>query len=213
MKRIFDIFFSTAGLLFFFPLFLMLCILIPIESKGNIFFIQKRVGRGGKEFRLFKFRTMYNNAADKGLITIGHKDSRITNVGFFLRKYKIDELPQLINVLIGDMSIVGPRPEVKKYTSLYSSEQRKVLSVKPGITDYASIVFSNESEILGHVQNPIDFYINEIMPKKLKLNLRYIDEMSLKTDIKIIIRTVLKILSCLVLYLGQIVFSNFNNAL
>jgi lipopolysaccharide/colanic/teichoic acid biosynthesis glycosyltransferase len=195
MKRIFDIIVSFIGLILLSPVFLFICLIIPIESKGGIFYIQKRIGKGGVEFNLFKFRTMFKDSAEKGLITIGAKDSRITRVGYYLRKYKLDELPQLINVLAGTMSLVGPRPEVKKYTTLYSKEQQKVLSVKPGITDYASIEFSNENEILGNSSDPINLYVNEIMPKKLELNLKYISEMNLYTDLKIIFRTIFKIIS------------------
>ena len=134
--------------------------------------------------------------ADKGsLLTVGGRDSRITRVGYFIRKYKIDELPQLINVLIGDMSLVGPRPEVRRYVDMYNEEQRKVLTVKPGITDYASIEYSNENELLGKSENPEQTYINEIMPAKLNLNLKYIAEQGMKTDVKIILRTIKKIVS------------------
>ena len=133
--------------------------------------------------------------ADKaGLLTVGGRDNRITKMGYTLRKYKIDELPQLINVLIGNMSLVGPRPEVRKYVNLYNTEQMRVLSVKPGITDYASIVFSNENDLLGNAKNPEEVYINKILPTKLNLNLRYIEEQGISTDIKIILKTIKKIL-------------------
>jgi lipopolysaccharide/colanic/teichoic acid biosynthesis glycosyltransferase len=181
------------GLLVLSPIFIIVCIVILIESKGRIFYIQSRIGKDAKAFNLIKFRTMFMNSDERGLITIGAKDSRITPFGYYLRKYKIDELPQLVNVLLGSMSLVGPRPEVKKYTSLYSKEQRKVLSVKPGITDYASIEFSNENEILGNSDDPINLYIHVIMPRKLELNLKYINEMSFLTDLKIIFRTIFKI--------------------
>jgi lipopolysaccharide/colanic/teichoic acid biosynthesis glycosyltransferase len=194
MKRVFDIITSFFGLIVLCPIFLVICIIIPFESSGGVFFTQHRIGKGGKVFKLYKFRTMFANSAAKGLITIGGRDPRITRFGYFLRKYKLDELPQLINVLIGDMSIVGPRPEVQKYILLYSEKQLKVLSVKPGITDYASIEFSDENEILGKASDPIRLYETEIMPKKLELNLKYIEEMSFLTDLKIIVRTVSKIL-------------------
>jgi lipopolysaccharide/colanic/teichoic acid biosynthesis glycosyltransferase len=151
------------------------------------------MGKNNKPFKLFKFRTMYANADKKGLITIGMNDSRITPIGYYLRKYKIDELPQLANVLMGDMSIVGPRPEVEKYTQLYNQEQLKVLSVKPGITDLASIKYSNENEILAKFSDPNKAYIEQIMPDKLKLNLEYIEKQSLWFDMKIIFATLFKI--------------------
>ena len=193
MKRTFDIFFSIIGLALLMPIFLLLALLITLDSKGGIFYKQIRVGKNETDFLLLKFRSMKTNADKKGLLTVGENDSRITRIGYYIRKYKLDELPQLINVLKGDMSLVGPRPEVRKYVNLYNKEQQKVLSVKPGITDYASIEFSNENEILGNVNNPEEIYINEIMPAKLKLNLKYIEEQGIVTDIRIILRTILKI--------------------
>lgn len=194
MKRLFDIFFSFLGLLFLLPFLLLIGFFIVLDSKGGIFYRQVRVGLNGRDFLLFKFRSMRTDADKKGLLTVGGRDNRITRVGYFIRKYKIDELPQLINVLKGDMSLVGPRPEVRKYVDLYNVEQKKVLSVKPGITDYASMEYSNESELLGKAENPEQVYINEIMPAKLKLNLKYIAEKGMVTDIKIIVNTLLKIL-------------------
>lgn len=193
MKRLFDIFFSFIGLVVLLPVFLIISLLIVIDSRGGVFYRQVRVGKNGKDFGLFKFRSMVSNADKKGLLTVGGRDSRITRVGYYLRKYKLDELPQLINVLIGDMSLVGPRPEVRKYVQLYNDEQLKVLSVKPGITDYASIEYSNENELLGSVDNPEEVYIKEVMPAKLKLNLKYIEDQGLMTDIKIIFMTLAKI--------------------
>jgi lipopolysaccharide/colanic/teichoic acid biosynthesis glycosyltransferase len=195
LKRIFDLTVSLLALIFLIPLFLIISILILLDSKGKIFYKQKRVGKEGRLFELCKFRTMHPGADNRGLLTIGEKDSRITKTGYFLRKYKLDELPQLYNVLIGDMSIVGPRPEVKKYTDLYNDEQKIVLSVKPGITDYASIEYSNENEILSGEKNPEQTYINKIMPAKLHLNLRYIKERSFGSDLKIILLTLKKIIS------------------
>ncbi|MBK7182042.1 MAG: sugar transferase [Bacteroidetes bacterium] len=195
LKRIFDIFFSLIGLILLLPFFLFISILIIIDSKGGVFYKQVRVGKDEIDFKLFKFRSMRTDSDKKGLLTVGGRDSRITRMGYYIRKYKIDELPQLINVLLGDMSLVGPRPEVRRYTDLYNDEQKKVLSVKPGITDYASIEYSNENELLGKADNPERVYIDEIMPAKLKLNLRYIQEQGLLTDVKIIIKTILKILS------------------
>lgn len=193
MKRLFDIFFSSIGLVALLPFLLVIALFIILDSKGGIFYKQLRVGLNGKDFLLLKFRSMRTDSDKKSLLTVGH-DTRITPVGHFIRKYKIDELPQLINVLLGDMSLVGPRPEVRKYVDLYNNEQKKVLSVKPGITDYASIEYSNENELLGKAENPEQVYINEIMPAKLKLNLKYIAEKGMITDIKIIANTLLKIL-------------------
>ena len=195
LKRIFDICFSLIGLILLLPIFLFISILIIIDSKGGVFYKQVRVGKDEIDFKLFKFRSMRTDSDKKGLLTVGGRDSRITRMGYYIRKYKIDELPQLINVFLGDMSLVGPRPEVRRYTDLYNDEQKKVLSVKPGITDYASIEYSNENELLGKADNPERVYIDEIMPAKLKLNLRYIQEQGLLTDVKIIIKTILKILS------------------
>ncbi|MGI8893247.1 MAG: sugar transferase [Bacteroidia bacterium] len=195
LKRIFDVLVSFIALIILSPLFLLIALYIMIDSKGNIFYKQKRVGKGSRLFELYKFRTMYSGADKKGFLTIGENDKRITKAGYFLRKYKLDELPQLLNVLIGDMSLVGPRPEVQKYTNMYNAVQKKVLSVKPGITDYASIEYSNENEILAKENNPEQAYINLIMPAKLKLNLNYIEERNFGMDLKIILLTVKKIIS------------------
>ena len=184
MKRLFDIISSFIFLVLFLPFFLILSFIIIIDSKGGVFFRQQRVGMNGKEFWLLKFRSMGKNADKKGLLTVGSKDSRVTKAGYFLRKYKLDELPQLLNVLLGDMSIVGPRPEVRKYVNLYNNEQLKVLSVRPGLTDYASIDYINESDILVQSADPELAYINEIMPAKLKLNLKYIETRSFSKDIQ-----------------------------
>ena len=164
-----------------------------LDSRGGIFYRQIRVGKKNRDFYLLKFRSMKSNSDKKGLLTVGSSDSRITNSGRFLRKYKLDELPQLINVLKGEMSIVGPRPEVRKYVDFYSSEQQKVLSVRPGITDYASIEFRNENDILANSENPEQDYINKIMPAKLELNLKYITNHTVSTYLKIILKTVIKI--------------------
>jgi lipopolysaccharide/colanic/teichoic acid biosynthesis glycosyltransferase len=194
LKRAFDIFFSFIGILLLLPFFLIISLLIILDSRGGIFYRQARVGKNEVDFYLLKFRSMRIDADKKGLLTVGERDPRVTRVGYYLRSYKIDELPQLLNVLKGDMSLVGPRPEVRKYVALYNKEQKKVLSVKPGITDYASIEYSNENEILGKAENPEQVYINEIMPAKLHLNLKYIAEKSLGTDFKIIFRTFRKII-------------------
>jgi len=157
--------------------------------------MQERIGKNSVPFKLFKFRTMKVNAEKRGQLTVGERDNRITNVGYFLRKYKLDELPQLFNVLLNQMSIVGPRPEVQRYVSLYNEEQMKVLEVKPGLTDLASLEYIDENRILGQAEDPEKTYIEEIMPKKLSLNLEYIEKQSFLFDLKIIFSTIGKILS------------------
>ena len=165
-----------------------------LDSRGGVFYKQIRVGKNNKDFFMFKFRSMRTGVDRKGMLTIGEKDNRITQVGFFLRKYKIDELPQLFNVLIGNMSIVGPRPEVRKYVNMYNDDQKKILLVKPGITDYSSIEYIDESRLLAEFSNPEEVYIKEIMPTKLNLNLKYIQNQSLKEDLKILVKTIFKII-------------------
>lgn len=189
MIRFFDILFSIIGLVLLSPLFTVLYLLIRIESQGGGFYSQERIGKNGKPFKLFKFRSMRIGSDKKGLITIGEKDNRITKTGFILRKYKLDELPQLWNVFIGDMSLVGPRPEVKKYTDLYTEEQKQVLQVKPGITDWASIKYVDENKILGESKDPDEAYVNLIMPNKIKLNMVYIQHQTLGEYFKIIFTT------------------------
>lgn len=193
MTRIFDILLATLGLVILSPLLIFVYVAIVLESRGGGFYRQERTGRYGKPFRLIKFRSMYVNADKHGLITVGGHDNRITRVGYYIRKYKIDELPQLINVVKGDMSIVGPRPEVKKYTDLYTEEQRKILDVRPGITDYASIKYVDENEILGTSDNPERIYIEHIMPDKIKLNMIYISQNGIKEYFKIIFLTLTNI--------------------
>lgn len=192
--RFFDFVLSLVGLVILAPVFIVLAVWIKIDSVGPVFYKQIRVGQNGKDFGLFKFRSMVVDADKKGLITVGGRDPRITRSGYFIRKYKLDELPQLINVLVGDMSLVGPRPEVRKYVELYDDEQNKVLSVKPGITDYASIEYMDENEILGKSTDPEKTYIEEIMPEKIKYNMKYIKNRSLIEYFKIIFLTVLKII-------------------
>ncbi|MCC6250957.1 MAG: sugar transferase [Bacteroidia bacterium] len=189
VKRLFDIFFSLLGIIILLPVFIVISFFIVIDSKGGIFYKQERIGKNAQPFKLYKFRTMYSNSDKKGLLTVGFKDNRITRIGYFLRKYKIDELPQLINVFIGNMSFVGPRPEVEKYVKLYNETQRKVFNVKPGITDWASIKYVHENEILAASNNPEKTYIEEIMPAKLLLNLDYVHKNSFFTDIKIMLLT------------------------
>lgn len=194
VKRIFDIIFSFVGLvLLIIPLFII-ALVIVIDSKGGVFFIQERIGKNSKPFGIYKFRTMKPASDNLGLLTVGSADSRITRIGYYLRKYKLDELPQLLNVLIGDMSIIGPRPEVPKYVALYSDEQKRVLEVKPGISDLASIEYMDENELLAKSDNPEKTYIEVIMPAKLQLGIKYIQNQSFIFDIKIIIKTMSKIL-------------------
>ncbi|EEO40640.1 hypothetical protein FSCG_01353 [Fusobacterium vincentii 4_1_13] len=193
LKRIFDITLSLFGLIILLPFMLIIAILIKIDSKGSVFFKQIRVTKNGKEFKIFKYRTMRVGSDKYSQITVG-KDGRITKIGSFLRKYKLDEIPQLINVLIGDMSLVGPRPEVPKYVALYTDEQKEILKVRAGITDYASIEFSDENDLLALEEEPEKAYIEKIMPKKIELNKKYLSETSVLTDIKIILLTIKKIL-------------------
>ncbi|MBL0053649.1 MAG: sugar transferase [Bacteroidetes bacterium] len=193
IKRVFDISSSIVALVILAPVFIAISLVIKFNSAGPIFYLQKRVGKNNKDFSIYKFRTMKVNSDKAGLLTVGMNDSRITTVGVVLRKYKLDELPQLLNVLIGDMSIVGPRPEVRKYVDMYNAEQLEVLSVKPGITDYASILYSQENELLTKAADPEKEYIENIMPHKLQLNVEYIRTHNFLVDLKIIAKTVAKI--------------------
>jgi lipopolysaccharide/colanic/teichoic acid biosynthesis glycosyltransferase len=190
LKRSFDIVFSFLGIIVLLPTFIIISLLVGFSSKGGVFYKQKRVGKDNKDFTLYKFRSMKVNSDKKQLITVGEKDNRVTKVGYIIRKYKIDELPQLFNVLKGDMSFVGPRPEVRYYVDMYSDEQKQVLSVRPGITDIASIAYRNENALLEQADNPQEFYIKEVMPKKLELNRRYILSQSFIGDIKLIFKTI-----------------------
>lgn len=189
-KRIFDLLVSSIAILLLLPFFILVAIFIVLDSKGNVIYAQDRVGRNKVNFRLFKFRTMCTNADKQGLLTVGDHDSRITRVGYWLRKYKIDELPQLFNILKGDMSFVGPRPEVSKYVELYDASQQRVLSVKPGITDWASIEYIDENELLASASDPEMYYKTKIIPRKIIQNLRYIDHKNLWVDLKIILLTI-----------------------
>jgi len=193
-KRLFDIVFSLVVLVILLPLLLLIGLVIVLDSKGGAFYKQLRVGRAYKSFYIYKFRTMIVGADKEGFLTVGERDKRITRAGYFLRRYKLDELPQFFNVLKGDMSIVGPRPEVPEYVKLYNKTQRQVLNVKPGITDYASIEFAEESEILAKHSNPEEGYINEILPQKLLLNLHYIKSRSFWKDLVILSKTIKKII-------------------
>lgn len=189
MKRIFDIVTSGLGLIVLSPLFLFLALWIRYDSRGPVFYRQVRVGRNNKDFRLYKFRSMRSGADRQGLITIGGRDPRVTRAGYYIRKYKLDELPQLINVFVGDMSIVGPRPEVRRYVDLYTPEQMQVLTVRPGITDMASIRYRNENELLEQAEDPEKYYREVVMPDKLKINRVYIERASFWFDIRLIFCT------------------------
>ena len=195
MKRIFDILFSSFILLCFLPFGLIISFLIAFSSPGGIFYRQERIGKGGIPFFILKFRSMRTDSDTKGKLTVGMRDPRITSIGFFIRKYKLDEFPQFVNVLKGEMSVVGPRPEVKEYVVLYNEDQRKVLQVKPGITDYASLYYFKENELLAQSVDPQKTYIEEIMPAKLKLNEKYLENPSVFHDLKIIFKTFAKILT------------------
>jgi lipopolysaccharide/colanic/teichoic acid biosynthesis glycosyltransferase len=193
MKRTVDICTSLLILAFFLPFGLLLMLFISLESAGGVFYLQERVGRNGQLFKLIKFRSMRPNADKGSQITIGNRDPRITRTGYFIRRFKLDEFPQFINVIKGDMSIVGPRPEVPHYVKLYTAEQKKVLAAKPGITDYASLAYFNENEILAKAADPQKVYLEQIMPAKIELNQRYLSDPSLFKDFKIIWLTALKI--------------------
>ena len=189
MKRLFDMVASGCGLLVLSPVLLLVAIWIKLDSRGPVFYRQVRVGYQNKDFRIFKFRSM-RIGADKGsLVTIGGRDPRITRSGYFIRKYKLDELPQLINVFVADMSLVGPRPEVRHYGDDWTPEQMHVRDVRPGITDPASIKFRNENELMGQVEDPEDYYIHVIMQEKIRLYLEYVENASFLYDLKLIFRT------------------------
>lgn len=191
--RFVDFLLSIIGLLILLPVLLVIMLCIPLDSRGGIFFLQTRVGKGGKDFRLIKFRTMARGADKLGDLTVGSRDSRITRFGYLLRRFKLDELPQLINVLIGDMSLVGPRPELRKYVEMYTEEQKKVLTVRPGLTDYASIEYVNENELLGLSANPEKTYTEEVMPAKIQLNMRFINDPTTSTYLKILYITLFRV--------------------
>lgn len=189
MKRLFDIVASGMGLIILSPLFAVLAVWIKIDSKGPVFYLQTRVGRGNKDFLLYKFRSMRPDSDKLGLITVGGHDPRVTRSGYYIRKYKLDEFPQLINVFIGDMSLVGPRPEVRKYVEMYTPEQMRVLSVRPGITSLASIRYRNENDILAAAEDPDRCYIEKVLPNKLAIDLEYVERATLWNDIKLICST------------------------
>lgn len=189
MKRLFDIIASGLGLIVLSPLFAVLAVWIKADSKGPVFYRQTRVGRGNRDFQLFKFRSMRPDSDKLGLITVGGHDPRVTRSGYYIRKYKLDEFPQLINVFTGDMSLVGPRPEVRKYVDMYTPEQMRVLTVRPGITSLASIHYRNENDILAAADDPDRCYIEQVMPDKLAIDLEYVDRATLWNDIKLIFAT------------------------
>lgn len=195
MKRVFDVFFSLLGVICLSPFLLLMAIIIKLDSKGPALFIQPRVGLHNNDFNILKFRTMYMESEQKGLLTIGNKDARVTKVGYFLRRYKIDEFPQLINILIGDMSFVGPRPELRKYVNHYPKEDMAVFDVRPGITGLASIAFRNEVELLKKAKNPEAYFIKTIIPEKNRLNKGYIEKINLWYDLKLIVITVINVLT------------------
>lgn len=194
MKRIFDFSVSLVILLIFLPIGSVIAIGILISSKGGVFYRQERIGQNGVPFKIFKFRTMKVNADKSGTLTVGMRDPRITQIGYFLRKFKLDEFPQFINVLLGEMSIVGPRPEVKEYVDLYTDSQREILNVKPGITDIASLEYFKENELLGQSNDPRKTYIEEVMPAKIELNKTYLKTPTIGKDIQIIWKTFLKVI-------------------
>jgi lipopolysaccharide/colanic/teichoic acid biosynthesis glycosyltransferase len=194
MKRAFDLVFSLMVLILFLPFGLIISLLILFSSPGEIFYRQERIGQNGIPFMLYKFRSMRKNADQSGRLTVGMKDSRITSVGVFIRKYKLDEFPQFLNVLIGDMSIVGPRPEVHEFVAMYTEEQQKILTVKPGITDYASLEYFNENEQLAESEDPKRTYIEEVMPHKIEINQKYLSTPTLGHDLQIIFKTIRRIL-------------------
>ncbi len=195
MKRLFDIIASGVGLIILSPLFIVLAIWIKFDSNGPVFYRQIRVGKDNIDFKLFKFRSMRPNADKLGLITVGGRDPRVTRSGYYIRKYKLDEFPQLINVFKGDMSLVGPRPEVRKYVDMYTSEQLRVLSVRPGITSLASIRYRNENDILAASSDPERCYIEQVMPDKVAIDLEYVNRATLWNDIKLIFSTFREIIA------------------
>ena len=190
-KRVYDAAFSALGLVALSPLLAAIAVAIKLADRGPVFFRQQRIGRGGTPFTMWKFRTMVVDAGSSGALLTAKHDTRVTRIGRWLRRTKLDELPQLWNVLRGDMSLVGPRPEVPKYVAMYSAEQRTVLSLQPGITDLATLEFRDEETLLSRAANVEDFYVRECMPRKIELNLRYAERASLWEDTKIILRTIL----------------------
>lgn len=194
MIRFFDLLISFLGILLFSPILVIVSLLIIIDSKLPVFFTQNRVGRYNRDFKVFKFRTMFVDEENNSFLTLNKSGNKVTRIGYFLRKSKIDELPQLVNVLKGDMSLVGPRPELRKFVNMYNDEQREILMMKPGMTDYASIKFFNEDKLLNASDNPEDLYIKKILPEKIILNRLYFRNYSVKEYFKIIFITLYYIL-------------------
>ncbi len=195
IKRLFDVVFSIIGLIVLFPFLLLIALLIKIDSKGPVFFIQGRVGKNNTDFNIYKFRTMRVQSDKKGLLTLGNHDSRITKIGYFLRRYKIDEFPQLLNILKGDMSFVGPRPELRYYVNFYSDDDMKIFKVRPGITGLASLKYRNEVELLKAANDPEEFFIKTIIPDKLKYNKEYIKRQNFFFDLKLIGLTIIQVIT------------------
>lgn len=195
LKRLFDVILSVIGLAVISPILILISILIKLDSKGPILFIQGRVGKGNKDFNIYKFRTMRVESNKKGLLTLGNSDSRITKIGYFLRRYKIDEFPQLINIIKGDMSFVGPRPELRYYVNFYTKDDMRIFQVRPGITGLASLKYRNEVELLKAAKNPEELFIKTIIPDKLKYNKEYIKRQSLFFDLKLIVLTIIKVIT------------------
>ena len=195
LKRLFDVVFSVIGIMLLFPILLLISILIKLDSKGPILFIQGRVGKNNKDFNIFKFRTMSVQSNKKGLLTLGNNDSRITKIGYVLRRYNIDEFPQLINILKGDMSFVGPRPELRYYVNFYNDDDMKIFDVRPGITGLASLKYRNEVELLKTAKDPEAFFIKTIIPDKLKHNKAYISKRNFFFDLKLIGLTIVKVIT------------------
>lgn len=193
MKRLFDIIVSGCALILLSPIFLIMAIWIKLDSKGAVFYRQMRVGKKNKDFCIYKFRSMYVGSDKGSLVTIGGHDPRVTYSGYFIRKFKLDEFPQLINVFVGDMSLVGPRPEVRHYVNYWTPEQMHVLDVRPGITDPASIKFRNENELLEKAKDPEKYYIEVVMQEKIRLYLEYVENTSFWYDIKLIFKTIMVI--------------------
>lgn len=194
-KRLFDIIFAVIGLILLLPILLLIAILIKLDSKGPVLFVQGRVGKNNIDFNIYKFRTMTIQSDKKGLLTLGNKDSRITKIGYFLRRYKIDEFPQLINIIKGDMSFVGPRPELRYYVNFYKEEDMQIFKVRPGITGLASLKYRNEVELLKSAKDPEKFFIETIIPDKLSFNKAYIKKQSFLFDLKLIGLTIIKVIT------------------
>jgi lipopolysaccharide/colanic/teichoic acid biosynthesis glycosyltransferase len=195
IKRVFDFVFALLGLVVLFPLLLLIAISIKIDSKGPVLFIQERVGQHQKTFKIYKFRTMFVKSQKKGLLTIGDNDARVTKVGFFLRKYKIDEFPQLINIIKGDMSFVGPRPELRYYVNFYKPEDLVIFKLRPGITGLASLEYRNEVELLKKAKDPEAYFIKTIIPDKLRFNKLYLKKRNFLFDLKLIFITIYRVVA------------------